>query len=395
MSALQDILRRSAGLLSSSADPTFSVGDPALAEFLGIGRGSTSGQNVTEQTSLGLTAVWRCVTLIAGVVASLPLKSYRKLENGEREKVGSFLDDPGAPVGLTPFAWTEMVMAHLLLHGNAFLSHVHSGAGTILGLQPLHPRSVSIVVDPKTGAKTFRVALSDGRDRVFTPLDLTHVMGLTVDGIRGLSPISVARNAIGAGLAADEAAARQFRSGFLLGGVVSSDDHLDQEQARQVKDGFESKFGGSRHAGEVLVTNASLKFSPWAMTSEDAQFIESRAMQVAEVARIFGVPQEMLSAGGATSWGSGISELTRGWQKFTLTPWTSRLEEALSLLLVSPRYCEFDYAGLLQGSEAEVVQNLAAEIAAGTLTVNEARAIRNRPALDPEPTPSPPEVPAP
>lgn len=393
MSALHDILMRAAGLRRSSAAPSFSVGDPALAEFLGIGAGSTSGQNVTEATSLGLTAVWRCVSLIAGVVASLPLKSYRKLSDGSRERVGSFLDDPGAPSGLTPFAWTELVMAHLLLHGNAYLQHIYSAGGQIIGLHPVHPRAVGIEVDRKTGEKTFRVQLADGLSRVLTPIDLTHVMGLSTDGIRGLSPIGATRNAIGAGLAADEAAARQFRSGFLLGGVVSSDYDLTKEQARQVKEGFESRFGGARHAGEVLVTNASLKFSPWAMSAEDAQFIESRAHQVAEVCRIFGVPQEMLSAGGASSWGSGISELVRGWQKFCLVPWTSRVEDALSLLLARPRYAEFEYAGLLQGSEAEVVANMAAEIAAGTLTVNEARAIRNRPALDPEPTPAP-EVPA-
>lgn len=394
MSALQDILKRSAGLLSGSADPSFSVGDPALAEFLGIGQAATSGQNVNEATSLGLTAVWRCVSLIAGVIASLPLKTYRKQSDGARVRLASFLDDPGAPVGLTPFSWVEEVLAHLLLHGNAYLMHVTSKVtGAIVGLQPIHPRAVTIDVDPKTGAKTFRVQTNDGRTLRFSPIELTHVMGLSLDGIRGLAPIQMTRNALGASLAADEAAARQFKSGFLLGGVVSSTDELDREQARQIKDGFESRFGGSRHAGEVLVTNASLKFSPWAMSAEDAQFIEARAHQVSEVCRIFGVPQEMLSAGGASSWGSGISELVRGWQKFCLAPWTSRVEEALSLLLPRGQYVEFDYAGLLQGSESEVVANMAAEIAAGTLTVNEARALRNRPALDPEPTPAP-EVPA-
>lgn len=364
-----------------------------MAEFLGIGAGTTSGQTVTETTSLGLTAVWRCVSLIAGVIASLPLKSYRRLEDGSRQRVASFLDDPGAPVGLTPFAWTEEVMAHLLLHGNAYLMHITSASGQIVGLQPIHPRAVSVDVDSRTGRKTFTVMRADGRAQTFSPITMTHVMGLTLDGVRGLSPIAMTRNAIGAGIAADEAAARQFRSGFLLGGVVSSDYDLDKDQAKQIKDGFESRFGGARHAGEVLVTNASLKFSPWAMSAEDAQFIESRAHQVSEICRIFGVPQEMLSAGGASSWGSGISELVRGWQKFTLATWTSRLEESLSLLLARPRYAEFDYAGLLQGSESEVVANIAAEIEAGTLTVNEARALRNRPALSPAPTPSP-EVPA-
>jgi hypothetical protein len=60
----------------------------------------------------------------------------------------------------------------------------------------------------------------------------------------------------------------------------------------------------------------------------------------------------------------------------------------LSATLGAKRFLEMDFAGLLAPSEAEVTTNMLAEIAAGTLTVDEARRLRNRPPLVPAPAPA-------
>jgi HK97 family phage portal protein len=249
-----------------------------------------------------------------------------------------------------------------------------------VGLRPLAPQAVTVDI-ASDGTKTFTVALANGGRKTYGTEDVTHIRALSTDGVIGLSPISAARQAIGTGLAADKTAAKQFGSGLLMGGIVTPSDQLTEEEGRAIKEGLQARIGGHEHAGEIIVASHAMTFSPWSMNAKDAQFIESRAFQIEEVSRLFGIPKVLLSEDGASTWGSGIAELIRGFQRFTLNPWTSRIEERLSQTLAPGLFCEFDFAGLMQGSPADVTANLAAEIAAGLRTVNEARAILNLPPL--------------
>jgi HK97 family phage portal protein len=139
---------------------------------------------------------------------------------------------------------------------------------------------------------------------------------------------------------------------------------------------------GVGNAGTVAFVNRQLKFTPWTMPATDAQHLESRIHQVEEVSRIFGVPPHLLGqTEKQTSWGTGVTEQNRGLSRYTLMAWTSRVEQRLTRLLPNKQFCEFDYAGLLQGSAQEELQMLIDQVGAGILTADEARAVRNLPPL--------------
>lgn len=368
------------------------LNDGTFADWMGYG--PTAGMHVSAEKSLGLSAVFRSVSLISGTIATLPLKSYRDEPDGTRKRVPSFLDNPGGPDGLTQFEWTELVLVHLLLWGNAYLAHQVGGAGQLLGLVPLHPSAVDVkqVQTPEEAAryfpytKYFTVTLVDGSQRDYTPLEITHITAITTDGLKGLSPISVNRQAIGTGMAGDRAAARMFQSGLMVSGLVTTDEDVDEAEAKIIKEGLDKKVAGVDNAGQLAFVNRSLKFQQWTMPAVDAQFIESRIHQVEEVSRIFGIPPHLLGqTEKQTSWGTGVTEQNRGLSRYTLMPWTSRIEQRLSRLLVNKQMCEYDYAGLLQGSAQEELAMLIDQVGAGLLTVNEARAIRNlEPISEPE-----------
>lgn len=370
----------------------FSVADPALAGWFGIGNASYAGVNVTETNALGSAALWRAVSLIAGTIASLPLRSYRRGDDDTRTRIRTFLDDPGLAVGLTVFEWVELVLTHLLLYGNAYLLHVYNGAGAIAGLQPIHPALVSVQRDRDVG-KVFRVTTDDNRQEIYTPIDLTHLMGLSTDGWKGLEPLHLLRQPIGTGLAGDRAAARLFSSGLLLQGLVTTEDDVTEEEAKQIKAGLDSKIAGWDAAGGVGFVNRNLKFSAWSMKADEAQFLEARQFSVEEIARAYGVPKVLLAQDGASTWGSGIAELVRGMQRFTFAPWTSRIEQRLTALLPRPQYVEFDYAGLLQPAPAEEIGLLLQQVDAGLLTLDEARRLRNLPPLPAAAAPVPEAAP--
>jgi len=392
----------------------FSIGDPALAEFFGMQGQSLAGVSVTETTAVGLTAVFRAVSIISGTIAGLPLRSYRTLPDGTRQRVPTFLDNPSGPGGpYTQFEWLELVLVHLLLHGNCYLRHVYNGAGAIVGLLPLPPAAVTVkpITNEEelanyggpdgTYTKWFEIQTAHGPPRELTCADLTHIPGLGSDGIQGFSPIEVHRQALGTGIAGDRAAARLFGRGLLFGGLVSGDDGLSRDDAEEAVAALRERMSGTDHTGDIVFLNAQLKFSPWTIPPADAQFIESRSHQVEEVCRIYGVPPHLVGlTEKQTSWGTGVEEQNRGLARYTLMPWTTRLEQRLSMLLTRPTICEFDYAGLLQPAPEVEIPLLISQVAAGLLTMDEARRIRNLPPLPagataPDPAVSPAPLPAP
>lgn len=363
--------------------PTVTLRDPALAGYLGYAA-DEAGVNVTEQSSLASTAVYRCVSIIASTVAGLPLKTYRDV-GGVRTEAKSVWDDPGNGL-FTRYEFVHVCMVHLALHGNAFLLHVYNDGGALVGFFPVHPHAVTVRYDADNGTRVFKVTL-DGETREYTEADMTQIMLFSLDGLTGASPIRLAREAIGTSLAGDRAAAAMFRSGLMIGGIVTSDETLTEEDAKIVKAGLDARMTGVANASQLAFVNRSLTISPWTMNAEDAQFIESRTHQVTEIARIFGIPKVLLAEDGASTWGSGIAELDRGMAKYTLRGYTTPFEQRASMLTSSPTMVEFEYSGLLQGTPKEEIELLGLQISLGLLTVDEARAIRNLPPLPATETP--------
>lgn len=366
---------------------TFSISDPVLAEFFGVGNLNFAGVSVNETSTLGLAAFWRAIALISGTIAALPMRTLRELDDGSRQRISSFLDDPGGREGPTQFEWTETVLSHLLIHGNAFLAHVFNGAGGLAGLVPIHPMAVSIELDADApGGKLYQASLADGSRRTFTMADMTHIPALVTnnDGTgRGISMISVARNSMGTAIAGDRAAARMFGNGALISGMVTPEEDVTEAEAKIIKESLNAKMAGIDNAGDIAVINRKLKFTQWTMTNADAQFLESRQFQIEEVARWTGVPPHLLmQTEKQTSWGTGVAEQNRGLARFTLAPWTSRIEQRLSRLLPTPRFVEFDFAGLVRPAPEQEIPLLIAQVQAGLLTVNEARRMHG---LDPLP----------
>jgi HK97 family phage portal protein len=364
-----------------------SISDPAVAFLFGA-TPTLAGVTVNEKTALGVSAFWRGVMLIAGTIAGLPLKSYTDSAEGERERVRTWVDQPGAR-RLTPFEWKETSILHVLLHGNTYLEHLHNGAGAMIGTWPIHPRSVSPEweTDTKgrsTGRKLFRATLDDGQVKTFTEDTMTQIMGPSVDGLRGLSVLSVARQSLGTAIAGDRAASKLFGQGALFSGLVTpQEDDVDEDDAKKIKAELNEKVGGWEQAGGLVFVNRKLNFAPWTMSAVDAQFLQSRQFEVEEVARWLGVPPHLLmQTEKQTSWGTGVESQNRGLSRFSLAGWTSRFEQRLSWQLPEPRFCEFDYAGLERPTPEQEIQLLIAQVAAGLLTPNEARKIRNLPPIE-------------
>lgn len=351
------------------------LSDPAVARMFGL---NLPHITVNEQSAMSLSAVYRAVGLISGSIATLPLRTVETGDDGRKERARSWLDEPGLD-RFTAFEWKELVLVHLLIHGNAYLMRFHNGAGAMKGLIPVHPGMVSVEWDDtRPGGRVYTVDSLKLDSR-----EIVHIMGPSLDGLTGMSVVSQARQSLATGLEGDRAANAQFANGATISGMVTDESgDLTSDEAEQLRRDLNNNLVGTDNAGKIAVINRSLKFTPWSMSAADTQFLQSRTFQIDEIGRWFGVPPHLLGlVEKSTSWGQGISEQNRGLARYTLQPWTARIEARLSPLLPAGKEAEFDYKQFVNPSPEDEIALLINQVNAGLLTPNEARAILNKPPI--------------
>lgn len=349
---------------ASIENPTVPISSASILDFLGV-KANASGVAVTEKSSLGMPAVWSAVNLIAGTCASLPLHAYRK-GDVTRKKLTSgmsadLLDSPHPD--LVPYDFWEIVHAHRLLWGNAYILKLRNALGQVVELWPIHPSRVRVGRvgpggDPDLmGKKVYAVDGGEGAGGLTYVGDdqILHLPAFGYDGICGVSPIRIAAQGIGLALAAEEYGAKLFGSGSLASGILQTDQKMRPEQADALAARWKQKAHGIQTAHDVIILDQGTKFHQLTIPPEDAQFLQSRQFQVREVARMFGVPTHLLmDVEGSTSWGTGIAEQTLGFVIFTLRRWLIRTEQAVTKMLRPDTvYAKFSLEGLLRGAPKE------------------------------------------
>lgn len=381
----------------SHENPSHPLTSSALLSVLG-GQESFSSVSVDATTAPRFIAVYRAWSLVAGSIGAMPLRAFQDL----RAVRSRLLDAPHR--SMTPMELWELVTVHLLAWGNAYLAIERDGLGAPAFLDPIHPARVQVklaeVTDANPEGRVFEVQRPGGRKVTLTPFDLLHIPALGLDGLVGLSPVGVARQAIGVGLAQEEFTGRMYGAGLLSSWLLSSQDPLTEQEAQKLKERWQERASGVHKAHDVIVADSGISISKLSMDPEDAQFIQSRVFSVGEIARLYGIPEPMLGlTEKSTSFGAGLAEMNAWFATYTLTPWARRIERRLSRLLPRGQRAEFLMDGLLRGTAEDrwTVYEIANGI--GALTIDEIRELENRPPLTasqkdelkpPAPPPPPP-----
>jgi HK97 family phage portal protein len=342
-------------------DPTQPLTSSTILDWLGRGWESDAGVAVTPDTAMRLTAVYRSVALLGGTVGSLPLHTFN--EDTHKRTSHDIIKEPHPD--LTPMELWEWSMAARLLRGNAYFRKIRTGAGRIVQLWPIHPGRVRVgrakVTSENPSGKYFAIRRDEQIDvydddledrEIYTPHEILHLPALSTDGLVGLSPIQAARQAIGLGLAAETFGAKFFGKGALMSGVLQTEMKLNDKDAEFVQKLWQKRLGGGlEKAHEVAVLSHGAKFAPITLPQRDAQFIETRKFQVAEIARLYGIPPVLLmDVERSTSWGTGIEQQNIGMVVWTLRPWLVRTEQRIEKeLLPANERAEFKVEGLLRG----------------------------------------------
>lgn len=325
------------------------------------GRGSDvgdpvwSGMDVSQEQSLRMTTVFRCVRLICETLAALPVDAVRS-RGDIREPVPrppAWIETPNPED--TWFTFAERIFESLAMDGNAFVAITARDAlGFPAELWTLHPRVVDVRRRTPTGEIVY-VWTGYGTQTLtrFGPTnptgDVLHLRLAAAGGLRGLSPLDLAKQAIGLALAAEKYGARFFAEGQTLSGVISlpaTEGARSKEYVEQIRANWQAHHAGTSSSHRPGILTGGATWTPLSITNEQAQFLETRRFQVEEIARLYGVPPHMVSSvTNSTSWGTGIEQQALGFARFSLLPWIVRFEQAFSQLLPRGNYVKLNQRG--------------------------------------------------
>jgi HK97 family phage portal protein len=334
---------------------------------------SDAGVSVNPDTAYTLSAVYRAINLLSSTIGTLPIKLYRK--NGtSRIEVDNLpgikiLNDPTQ--SSVQVIMRESIQTSALSWGNGYGYIKRNGNNQPLSIDFLDPQKVT----PKIGTDKKVYYDIAGVDYNVPSRYIFHIPALCFNGITGKSPIEVARQSIGGGLAMQKYGNQFFRNGAKSSGVLTHPNQLSDNARERFRERFEKKLKGPE--GGTMILEEGVKYTPLTIPNEQAQFLQSRKFTIEEIARWFGIPPHLLADLDRATY-SNIEEQGIDFVTYSLTPWIVRWEQELNRKLLSPgerinHYFKFNLNGLLRGDAKTRAEYYRQMLDMGVLSINEVR----------------------
>ncbi|MBX2809497.1 MAG: phage portal protein [Cellvibrionaceae bacterium] len=385
--------RRLFGGAATRIDQGSQLGEPEYSN-------NQSGQVVTEDTALQLSAVWACSKLLAEVFASLPVTMYERSQ-GIGSKVNNDLtwmltESPNSR--MTGVEFYETMQLNLGLRGNCYARIARNTPGKPVALWPLPAQSVEPVLLENGSVMYYYYQGADVA--AIADKNMLHIR-LFGNGLVGLSPMAYASNTIGLGQAAESYAAKQFSHGGKPSGVLYTDADLTKQQRELARQNFAEITTEREENRRLLVLPLGFKYQQVQLSPGDLQLHSSRQWQIKEICRFMGnIPPVLIGENSdTTTLGSSIEHILIAWYRLGLNPYATRWEQALAKKLLTPierrKYAfHVDFDALTRGDSKTQMELLKGLVGGPVMTPNEGRALKNLPPvaggdrLNPAPTES-------
>ena len=340
-----------------------------------------AGVSITEDNALKIVAVYSCIRIIAETIAGLPIHIYRKTDKGREE-----VDHPLKQVlCVTPnryqtgFELMEMMVSSLNLRGEAFAHKIINGRGQLVALEPLQAKYMKTDLD-ENNELVFTYQSPD-EYRVFRHQELWRPLGLSLNGVTGLSPVGLARESLGIAYAAELSAAHLYSNGAQIPGVLEMPAKLDEETIDRLRGQWAKNQSGPVNQFKPLILEHGMQYKETGMKAVDAQFLESRKFQITEIARIFRVPLHKLQEMEHATF-SNIEHQSIEFVTDTILPWVIKLEQSLARDIFTTTekqklFIKFNLSGLLRGDTATRYEAYSKAITDGWINRNEVRQLED------------------
>ena len=262
-----------------------------------------------EMQAMKLPAVNACIEIISDSIAKMPVYL---MDSGTRERV---TDHPalrlltGRPTeALTAFDYHKLMESRRIAYGNAYALILRDKWGVPVELLPIAPGYMMPLLD--SNAKLWYVGINPKTQeyRKFWPEDVLHYKAFSTDGLEGVSYLRRGAETIETALQAQRYEGNYYKNGGQVSGVLATETDLSSKTRfdengnaidlkNRIRENWESIHSGADNAFRIAVLDNGLKYTPLTATNRDAQFIETKAASVEDIARLFNIPFYKLGAG--------------------------------------------------------------------------------------------------
>lgn len=375
------------GLLN--ADTETDLKNPAPWFVRMFGSETSTGERVTIDSALAIPTVYRCINIKANAIAMLPLQAFKRTNQGrEREKrhiVSRLLETRPNPFQ-SPFKFKHLIETHRNTWGNAYINVDWRADGRPEALWLLNPSLTEPVMNTKNNQLYYRTTLPDGTPTVIDESDIIHLTALSTDGLKGKSPIQVARESIGSSQAAQKFKGAFYKNGASNNGVLKVPGMLNPDAKEVIRSEWEKANSGVNNAQRIAILDAGLEFESISMPLKDAQFIESMQFDKTEIATMFDIPLHMVNnLDRATH--SNIEHENLSFIQNTLSPILRQYEEEFLYKLFSETeqqkyYLKFNLESLLRADKKTQAEYYKIMNDMGALNLNEIRELEERNSIE-------------
>lgn len=347
---------------------------------------SHSGVDVNESTAMRFITVYSCVRVIAETIAALPIEIRRERSSGRgSDKVRDHplfdLLHVAPNTDMTTTSWREQQIASQALSGNCYSVITRNNRGEVIDLYPIPWTDCQPERDPVDNRIYYNINDRGKSERL--PADqVFHVPGMGFDGVVGYSPVRMAAEAIGIGMAAEQFSARFFGQGMNVGSVMETDKQLSDKAYERLREDFEARGSGLANSWRPLILEEGLKFNRIPMPLRDAQFIEGRKFTKDDICGLFRVPPHMIANLERATF-SNIEHLSIEFVTYTLLPYLVAWEKTIAWRLFTKRereqgyFAKINVEGLLRGDYKSRQEGLAIQRQNGVINADEWRDIED------------------
>jgi HK97 family phage portal protein len=190
-----------------------------------------------------------------------------------------------------------------LSRGNTYVLKQRDGRGVVVALYVLNPDRVQPLVSDD-GQIYYRLSKDnlsglEADEGVIVPArEIIHDrFNCLFHPLVGISPLYAAALAATQGTNIQRSTARLASNGVRPGGILTAPGKIDPENAKRLKETWETQYAGPSGAAKIAILGDGLKFESLTMTADEAQLIEQLKFTAEMICSVYHVPPYKIGVG--------------------------------------------------------------------------------------------------
>lgn len=331
------------------------------------------GLGFGESSAMKLSAFYCGVNQISNAVAMLPIDIV-KYDSDERRPIEHSL---WKIMNLAPdekynhFNVFKMAIESVIIKGNAYFLIERDSRLNVKALHYVCADYVQPMLQPDGTVKYLVTGMKEAVDAV----NMIHLWMHIDENFNGISLLRYAWNTLKGAADAENSAAKFYRGGAGLNGVLKANATLTNDQKKQIRESWNQAF--SAEGNGIAVLPAGLDYQPVQVSPEDAQLLESREFNVVEIARWLNISPIKLFQLDEVSY-SSMESTQLYFLSDTVQPYCNMIEEEFNRKCVKPSEVgrigvSFNFIKALRTNRKDQADYYRSMISMGVYSIDEVR----------------------